>query len=79
MQKLFSINLVEVQSAIIYGLMTALGAVLAYIVGIGDIFKIDPRSVINIATISFSITIISLIKNFLTDSEGKFVGLIKVK
>lgn len=79
MTNLFKLDLVEVQSALVYGLLTALGAVLAYVVQIGDVFKLDWRVIVNVAVISFSIFLLSLIKNFLTDSEGKFVGLIKVK
>jgi hypothetical protein len=79
MTTLFKLNLVEVQSAIVYGLLTALVGILGYVIEIGDIFLLDWKNLVNIAVISFSITMISLIKNFLTDSDGVFAGIVKVK
>lgn len=49
-----------------------------YVIALGDIFLIDARALINIGVMAFLTTIVSLIKAFLTNRSGEFVGAVKV-
>ena len=78
MKGMFSLDANNVRSALVYGVLTALMLMAVYVVGIGDIFKIDYRSLLNIGVISLLTTFVSLVKNLLTNSKGKFAGVVKV-
>lgn len=75
---MFNINTAQLKSALVSGVLTAILAGLGYVVGIGDVFKIDVHAIVNVVALSFGTTIISLIKSFLTTDEGKFAGAVKV-
>ena len=76
---LFKLSWTEIKSALVYALLTALAAMLAYIVGLGDIFSISIKPLVNIGAMSLAVGILSVIKNLLTTSEGDFLGAVKVK
>lgn len=65
-------------SALVSGFLTAVLSVFTYIIGVGDIFSLDSRVLINIGIMSFLTTAVSLIKAGLTNEEGK-IGGIKIK
>lgn len=65
----------NVKSAIISTIIVSLGATLAYIIGVGDIFKLDWREIINIAIMAGAG---SLVKNFFSTNDGKFLGKIQL-
>ncbi len=78
MKGMFSLDANNIRSALVYGILTALMLMAIYVVGIGDIFKIHYRTLLNIGVISLLTTFISLVKNLLTNSKGKFAGIVKV-
>lgn len=76
---MLNLSWVEVKSALVYAVLSAVLATLMYVIGIGDIFKIEMKALINIGVMSLFVGITSIIKNFLTSSSGKFLGAIQVK
>jgi len=75
---MFKINLTQLKSALVSGVLTAILAGIGYIVGLGDIFAIDVHALVNVIALSFGTAIVSLIKALLTDNDGAFVGAIEV-
>jgi hypothetical protein len=74
----FTIDWEGVKSALVSVVLMALLSVLLYVIGVGDLWQLDMRSLVNIGVISLFTGIVSLIKNFLTSDEGKFLGLTKI-
>lgn len=81
MNGLFTLTKANVKSALVYGLLTlGISFALAFAQGVlqaGSIFGLDWKAIVDssvIATIPVLITLISLAKNLLTDSQGKFLG-----
>lgn len=72
------LNATNIKSAIIYAILTAVAAMLAYIIGLGDIFAISIKPLVNIGVLSLAVGILSIIKNLLTTDEGRFLGTVKV-
>lgn len=82
---LFTISKENVLSAITYGilavLVTFLAVIGAAILQHGSIFGLDWKDIIDkgaIAVIGLIMVGISLLKNWLTNNEGKFLSLFKV-
>ena len=75
---MFKLNLVNLKSAFIYAVLTALAAMLTYIVGLGDVFEISVKPLVNIGVLSLAVGLLSIIKNFLTADSGKFLNTVKV-
>jgi hypothetical protein len=85
MKGLLSLNWTNIKSALVYGvLMVAVTfslVALALVIGHGSIFGVDWRNVVDkgaIAALGVIVTMVSLLKNFLTDNEGKFLGMVEV-
>lgn len=68
----------NIKSAVVSMILTAIIAVAMYIIGIGDIFIIDGRILLNIAVMSLLTGLVSIIKSSGTDNGGYFAG-VKVK
>jgi hypothetical protein len=75
---MFKINWVNVKSAIVYGILTAILAMLIYAIGVNDVFKLDWRQLLNSGVFGFLVVIVSLIKNLLTTNDGKFLWITTV-
>jgi hypothetical protein len=82
---LFTIDWVNVKSAIVYGLLTmALAFILAVAEGVlkeGSIFGIDWSMVIDrgvLVSLGVFVSMVSIIKNLLTTKRGDFLGTMKV-
>jgi len=69
---------ISIKSALVSGVITAILAIAGYIIGVGDIFKIDVHALINVGALALLTTLVSLIKASLTTSAGT-VGGIKIK
>lgn len=69
---------ISIKSALVSGVITAILAVAGYIIGVGDIFKIDVHALVNVGALALLTTIVSLIKASLTTKTGT-VGGIQVK
>lgn len=76
---MFSISWLNVKSALVSALITAILAMASYIIGVGDIFHLDSHSLVNIGVLAALTTVVSLIKSFLTNENGTFVGSVQVK
>lgn len=85
MNGLFTITKANVKSALVYGLLV-LGASFLLagaqsVLQAGTIFGLDWKHIVDsavIATLPIGIAGLSLFKNFLTDSRGKFLGKTEV-
>lgn len=85
MNGLFTLTWSNVKSALVYGgltlLVSFLLALAQNVLNAGTIFGLDWKAIIDstvIATIPVIIILISLVKNLLTDSKGKFLGATEV-
>lgn len=68
----------NIKSALVYGLLFGIFAILDGIITTGSIFNIDWKLLVNSGIIAGLGTTVSLIKNLLTTNKGNFVGTIKV-
>lgn len=75
---MFQISLTNIKSALIYALLMALVSMGIYVIGVGNIFALDTHVLINSGVLAFVTGIVSLLKNLLTDSDGKFLGVTQV-
>lgn len=78
MGKIFTINWLNVKSALVTGILTAVLAIAVYLVSLGDVYKANTHDLVNVGSLALLTTLISLIKSFLTTSDGKFLGAVKV-
>ena len=67
-------NFTNIKSAIVSGIITGILGMAGYIIGVGDIFKIDVHSILNVGAISALTVIVSLIKASLTTPQGNIAG-----
>lgn len=67
-----------IKSAFVSLVLMALLQVAGYLISLGDLWKIDVHTLVNISVISLATGLVSLIKNVLTTDNGNFVGLMKV-
>lgn len=75
---MWNLSSANLKSALIYALLMGVVSIGIYIVGVGDIFKIDPHALINSGILAAVTGLISLLKNLLTDNAGKFLGMTTV-
>lgn len=75
---MFEISWINIKSALVYGVLSGLLAIASYAISIGDVFNLDLKVLINAGVFGFLVVVVSLIKNFLTNADGKFLGVIKV-
>ncbi len=69
---LLTLDLANVKSAAVSMVLVSLGALLLYIVGLGSIFDFNWHIAINAVIMAGAG---SLIKNFFTTNDGKFLGI----
>lgn len=74
---MFTITKENVKSALVSAFVTAMLGVAGYIIGVNDIFNLDFHTIANLAVIAFLTGIVSLLKNFFTTDDGKFIGIVK--
>jgi len=79
-KKMFTINSADVKSALVSGLLTMVLAMAGYLIGVGDVFAIDVKTLVNVGALSALTAIVSVTKSFLTsNSTGKFAGAVTIK
>lgn len=85
MNGLFTLTWSNVKSALVYGLLVLATsfalALVQNILSAGSIFGLDWKHIVDtsvIATLPIGIAGLSLLKNFLTDAQGKFLGKTEV-
>ena len=72
-------NITNLKSALVSGVITGVLGIAGYIIGVGDVFNLDVHTLINVGALSALTTAVSLIKSFLTTENGNFVGTINIK
>jgi len=73
--KLSSVN---VKSALVYGLLWGLLAVLLQVQSAGSVFGLNWKDVVDTGVLAVIASVISLLKNLFTTNEGNFAGLVQV-
>ena len=75
---IFTLNVASLKSALVSAVLMAVVAMAGYVIGLGDLWKIDVHILTNIGVMALLTGIVSLIKNFLTSDSGTFAGIVKV-
>ena len=78
MNGIFKLGWVNVKSALVYGLLSAILAIGMYMLSVGSVFSLDFHELINAGVFGFLGVIISLVKNLLTTNSGNFLGAVEV-
>ena len=85
MKGLFTLDWSNVRSAVVYGVLCLVSifalSVVQNILNAGTIFGLDWKHILDtsvIATLPLLVSGLSLIKNLLTTSKGKFLGTVDV-
>ena len=68
----------QIKSALVSVVLMAILSIIVYILGVGDIFAVNVKIIVNIGVMSLLSGIASLIKSSFTTEAGKFAG-VKVK
>ena len=68
----------NIKSALVSGVITGVLGIAGYIIGVGDIFKLDVHTLANVGALSALTTIVSLIKAAMTTDKG-FIAGVKIK
>ena len=79
MGNLFEITKEDVRGALVSATFMAVTAILVYVYEQGSIWALDFAELVNVGVMAAIVYLISIAKNFLTDSDGKFVGAVKIK
>lgn len=66
---------VSIKSALVSGVITGLLGIAGYIIGVGDIFKLDVHTLLNVGSLAALTTIVSFIKASLTTEDGTVAGI----
>lgn len=66
---------ISIKSALVSGVIMGILGVSGYVIGVGDVFKLDFHSLINVGVMSFLATTVSLIKSVITTDTGKVAGI----
>lgn len=73
------INLTTLKGALTSTVLMAILSGLMYVTQVGDVFALDVKTLTNVIAISLATGVVSLIKSLLTNDDGVFVGIVKVK
>ena len=68
-------NFTNIKSALVSGVIAGILGIAGYIISVGDVFKLDVHSIVNVGILAFLTTIVSLIKTILTTGQGTIVGI----
>lgn len=66
---------IKFKSALVSAGIAAVLSVAGYVVGVGDVFKLDPHALINAGVLSALTAIVSLIKSAITTDQGTALGV----
>ncbi len=76
MSKFFNLNMEDIGDALAIGVIAGVVAVIAYIVQVGDVFKLNFQDLVNAFVFGSFGIVVGVLKNILTTSSGKFAGVI---
>lgn len=65
----------SIKSALVSGVITGILGIAGYIIGVGDIFKLDVHTLLNVGALAALTTVVSLIKAGLTTDRGTIAGV----
>ena len=65
----------SLKSALVSGGIMAFLAVAGYVIGVGDVFKLNFHAFVNAAIMAFLTAVVSLIKSTLTTENGTVLGV----
>jgi hypothetical protein len=68
----------NIKSALVYGLLWGVLAIVIYMIQIGDIYALNYRDLSNAGVYGVLGSLVSVLKNLLTTDKGNFVGAVKV-
>lgn len=68
-------SLTNVKSALFSVALAMIIAVGGYIIGVGDVFKLNWHALINAGMLSGIVGIVSLAKSAMTNNDGKALGI----
>jgi len=71
---ILTLDFTAVKSALVSTVLMAILTMSGYVIGLGDVSKIDGHTLLNLGVMSLLTGLVSLIKNFLTTNDGKFLG-----
>lgn len=66
---------INIKSALVSGVLMGILAVAGYIIGVGDVFKLNLHALINSGVMAALTAAISLLKSSLTTDSGKLAGI----
>lgn len=70
-----TMTFVQVKSAVVSGVIAGVLGVAMYVVGVGDLFKLDVHSIVNVFALAVLTTVVSLLKAVVTTSTGTVAGV----
>lgn len=70
---------VNLKSALVSVVLAVVISMGGYIIGVGDVFKLDWHALVNSGVLAGVVGIVSLAKSYGTTSSGKFLGIVQVK
>lgn len=76
---MFKLTWINVKSALVSAVITAVIGMGGYIIGLGDIFTVNIHTLVNIGALSALTALVSLFKSLLTTDSGNFIGAVEVK
>lgn len=68
-------NLTSLKSALVSVLLAMVISTGGYVIGVGDVFKLDWQALVNTGVLSGVVGIVSLAKSYGTNNKGKFMGI----
>ena len=68
-------KITSIKSALVSSFLMAILALAVYVLNLGDVFKIEIHSLVNVIVMSFLTGIVSFIKSMITSEDGKVVGV----
>lgn len=72
---MLTLSWINIKSALVSGVITTVLGIAGYIIGVGDIFKLDTHTLLNVGALAGLTTIVSIIKSFLTTETGSVAGV----
>lgn len=65
----------SIKSALVSGVLMGILAIGGYIIGVGDVFKLDSHALINSGVMAALTALVSLVKAALTTNSGTVAGI----
>jgi hypothetical protein len=65
----------NIKSALVSGVLMAILAIAGYVLGVGDVYKLDHRMIVNAGVMALLTAVVSYIKSMGTSDTGKFLGI----